>query len=113
MDTRASRMIWSVLGVASLLATPSRAADVVVTLAVGDSFVVEDNTGATERLNVEEATGNISRNGALFVHTTGSDSTFVGEGAGNVSGTPSDDTAFGYGALSAVTTGSYNSAFGL
>ena len=53
------------------LAAPALAADVTVTLPAGDGFVIEDNTGTTERLRVDEATGNISRNGALFVHTTG------------------------------------------
>ena len=55
--------------------------DVTVTLPAGDGFVVKDNTGAIERLRVDEATGNVSRNGALFVHTTGANSTFVGEGS--------------------------------
>ena len=32
---------------------------------------------AVERLRVDEATGNVSRNGALFVHTTGNASTFL------------------------------------
>ncbi len=63
------------------------AADVTVTLSAGDGFVVEDNTATIERLRVDEATGNISRNGALFVHTTGTENTFVGEGAGNTSTT--------------------------
>ena len=54
-----------------------------VQLPAGDGFVVKDNTGTIERLRVDEATGNVSRNGALFVHTTGVRNTFVGEGAGN------------------------------
>ena len=35
------------------------------------SFTVKNSTGAIDRFSVDEATGNISRNGALFVHTTG------------------------------------------
>ncbi len=60
-----------------VLAAPAQAADVTVTLPAGDGFVIEDNTAA-DLLRVDEATGNISRNGALFVHTTGTDNTFVG-----------------------------------
>ena len=52
------------------LAAPAHAADVTVTLPAGDGFVIENNTSSTERFRVDEATGNISRNGALFVHTT-------------------------------------------
>ena len=52
-------------------ATSVQAAGVTVTLPAGDGFAVEDSTLPTpvERLRVDEATGNISRNGALFVHT--------------------------------------------
>ena len=49
--------LLSVLSLASLIATPALAVDVVVKLGAGDSFVVDDNAGAIERLNVEEATG--------------------------------------------------------
>ena len=95
------------------LAHPALAGDVEVTLGVGDGFVVEDNTGAIERLRVDEATGNISRNGALFVHTTGgSANTFVGGGAGNLANTGTGSSAFGSDALSSNTTGNYNTAFG-
>ena len=94
------------------LAAPALAADVTVTLPAGDGFAVKDNTATIERLRVDEATGNISRNGALFVHTTGTDNTFVGEGAGNTSTTGSDNAAFGGSALSSNSTGIHNSAFG-
>ena len=43
----------------------------IYTLPAGDGFAIEDNTATIERLRVDETTGNISRNGALFVHTTG------------------------------------------
>ena len=92
------------------LAAPALAADVTVTLDAGFGFVVEDNTGTTERLRVDEATGNISRNGALFVHTTGTDSTFVGEGAGNLATSGAGISAFGSNALSSNTTGASNAA---
>ena len=58
--------------------------DVTVTLDAASGFVVQDNTTTVERLRVDEATGNVSRNGALFVHTTGANNTFVGVGAGNL-----------------------------
>lgn len=96
----------------ALLSPAALASDVEIQLGAGDSFVIKDNTGTIERLAADEATGNVSRNGALFVHTTGSDSTFVGVGAGNASSTANDNTAFGTGALTAATSGSYNSAFG-
>jgi hypothetical protein len=90
---------------------PALAADVTVTLDAGSGFVVEDNTATTERLRVDEATGNVSRNGALFVHTTGT-STFVGAGAGNLSTTGFGNAAFGEFALRFNTTGGSNSVFG-
>ena len=77
------------------LATPAAAADVTVTLGATDGFVVEDNTATIERLRIDEATGNVSRNGALFVHTTGTNNTFVGEGAGNTATTGYRNSAFG------------------
>ena len=55
------------LGILTLLSPPARAADVTVQLPAGDGFVVKDNTGTVERLRVDEATGNISRNGALLL----------------------------------------------
>jgi len=96
-----------------ILATPALAADVTVTLDAGAGFVVEDNTSTIERLRIDEATGNISRNGALFVHTTGTFNTFVGESAGNTGTTGiGANSAFGKNALSSNTTGFQNSAFG-
>ena len=100
------------LGLLSPLAPAALASDVEIQLSAADAFVIKDNTGAIERLAVDEATGNVSRNGALFVHTTGTDGTFVGVGAGNALATASDNTAFGADALTASTSGSYNSAFG-
>src|SRR5215471_179543 len=76
------------------VARSARAGDVSVQLDSGAGFSLKDNTGAIERLRVDEATGNVSRNGALFVHTTGGSNLFVGPSAGN-----------------SAITGSYNSAF--
>jgi hypothetical protein len=104
----------SILLISSVfLAFPAWAGDVEVQLGAGDGFVIKDNTGALERLRVDEATGNVSRNGALFVHTTGgSNNTFVGEGAGNLSTTGSSNSAFGRNALGSNANGLFNSAFG-
>ena len=75
----------SILLISLFLPTPpALAGDVEVELATGDGFVIKNAGGATERLRIDETTGNISRNGALFVHTTGTENTFVGEGAGNL-----------------------------
>jgi hypothetical protein len=108
---------FAALGVAGLLlatslvfAAPAQAADATVTLDAADDFVFQNNDGTLERLHVDEATGNISRNGALFVHTTGSNSTFVG-GAGSSTTTGHDNSAFAEFALGDNTTGSNNSAF--
>jgi len=65
------------------LAAPALAADVTVELDAASGFVIQNNGASVERLSVDEATGNVSRNGALFVHTTGTNNTFIGEGAGN------------------------------
>src|SRR5262245_45274847 len=95
------------------LAAPALAADVSVKLDAGAGFSVRNGTGAVERLRVGEATGNVSRNGALFVHTTGgANSLFVGPAAGNLSTTGVGVTGVGGSAASAITTGSYVSAFG-
>ena len=95
------------------LAPPALAGDVTVQLDASSGFVIENSTGAIERLRVDEATGNVSRNGALFVHTTGTNNLFVGAGAGNPATTGAGgNTAVGYGALYSNSTGSSNSAFG-
>lgn len=89
-----------------------RAADVDVQLPAGDGFVIQNNAGTVERLRVDEATGNISRNGALFVHTTGSANLFVGYATGGNLSTGYALSAFGRQALQENTTGRNNSAFG-
>jgi hypothetical protein len=110
--THSATLRASLLAASFAFAAPALAADVTVTLPAGDGFVIEDNTGTIERLRVNEATGNISRNGALFVHTTGTDATFVGEDAGNAGATGFRNSAFGVRALNVSTTGTKNSAFG-
>ena len=105
----------SLLAASLAFAAPALAADVTVTLPAGDGFVVKDNTGAIERLRVDEATGNISRNGALFVHTTSlsGNSTFVGRNAGaNVGSFTGRNTGFGWGVLQNSDSTFSNSAFG-
>jgi hypothetical protein len=113
MSSRSHAATLRLLLAASLaFAAPALAADVTVTLDAGAGFVVEDNTEAIERLRVEEATGNISRNGALFVHTTGlAGNTFVGEDAGAVN-VWDNNSAFGYRSLRNNVGGFWNSAFG-
>ena len=107
------RLCALALGVALALAAPAHAGDVSVKLDAGTGFSIKNSTGAIERLRVDEATGNVSRNGALFVHTTGTNNTFVGAGAGNPATSGAGfNSAFGQGALAANTTGVRNDAFG-
>jgi hypothetical protein len=94
------------------LPTSARAGDVSLQLDAGAGFSVKDATATVERLRVDEATGNVSRNGALFVHTTGTNNLFVGAGAGNPATTAVSNSGFGAGTLAATTTGYANSAFG-
>jgi hypothetical protein len=110
----AIRLFTPALGVVLALERSALAGDVSVKLDANAGFVIENSNGAIERLRVDEATGNVSRNGALFVHTTGAPSNlFIGPGAGNTSTSGSGgNTAVGYGALSSNSTGSSNSAFG-
>jgi hypothetical protein len=107
------RHFTPVLGVVLALERPALAGDVSVELDANAGFVIESNGGAIERLRVDEATGNVSRNGALFVHTTGANNLFIGAGAGNPATTGAGgNTAVGYGALYSNSTGAANSAFG-
>jgi len=107
------RLCSLALGVALALASPALAADVSVQLDAGAGFSVKNSTGAIQRLRVDEATGNLSRNGALFVHTTGTHNTFVGVNAGNTSTTGyGRNSAFGSYALRYNTTGRNNAAVG-
>ena len=108
------RLSTLALAAAFALAPPALSADVSVQLDAGTGFSLKNSTGAIQRLRVDEATGNVSRNGALFVHTTGTSNTFVGVNAGNTSTTGlGRNSAFGDSALLNNTTGSYNSAVGM
>ena len=101
------------LGITTLLASPGLAADTVFVLDDTFGFVIEDDTTTIERLRVDEATGNVSRNGALFVHTTGASNLFVGPDAGDLGTTgPGRNSAFGDSALTSLTLGQDNAAFG-
>jgi len=94
-----------------MLPTAAFSADVTVELDAASGFVIQNNGATIERLRVDEATGNISRNGALFVHTTGG--TFVGPNAGgSLNSTGFANSAFGGGTLYYNSTGNRNSAFG-
>src|SRR6202008_2522164 len=89
------------------------AGDVSVKLDMGAGFSVKNSTGAAERLRVDEATGNISRNGSLFVHTTGPSNLFIGQGAGNpaiLAG--AGNTGVGRGVRGADTFGYSNTGLG-
>src|SRR5215470_13889180 len=83
--TRSARSgfgICMLLAVALVAARSAEAGDVSVQLDAFTGFVIKNSAGS-ERLRVDGGTGNISRNGALFVHTTGATSnTFVGVNAG-------------------------------
>ena len=48
------------LGILTLLSPAALAGDVEVQLPAGDGFVIKNNTGAIERLRIDEATGNVS-----------------------------------------------------
>ncbi len=109
-----SLRLWALaLGVALAVGSPALAADVSVQLDAGGGFSIKNSTGAVQRLRVDEATGNLSRNGALFAHTTGPTNLFVGPNAGNVSTSGfGGNAAFGYSALRNLTTGGANAAVG-
>jgi len=57
-------------------------------------------------------TGNITKNGTLFLHNFGTDNTFLGINAGNLTTTGPLNTASGFFALSSLTTGSANTGSG-
>ncbi len=56
--------------------------------------------------------GVLTKGGTPFLHNFGTNNTFVGSGAGNLSLTGASNTAVGTSALQASTSGYYNSAFG-
>jgi hypothetical protein len=112
LDPRPIWLCTLVFGVA-LAQAPPGLAQIVETPSAGSHWRVDNSNNSITRLRVDEATGNISRNGFLFVHTTGgSTSTFVGNNAGNTATTGTANTAFGSYALNDNTTGAFNSAVG-
>jgi hypothetical protein len=95
------------------LAGSLRADDVTLTLGAGGGLSVRNNTGATERLRVDEATGNLSRNGALFAHSSGATtSLYLGAEAGSTGSTGTENTGLGFRSLFGNTTGFRNTALG-
>jgi hypothetical protein len=94
-------------------AGPALAGDISLRLDTGSGFSIRNGTGLIERLRVDEATGNVTRNGSLFVHTTGNNNLFVGAGAGDLATSGGGfNTAFGIASLSDITTGTDNAAVG-
>jgi hypothetical protein len=112
-DARASRTrLWLACSI-SIVALPGAAADdFVISVPNGAGFVVKTLSSSVDSFRVDSITGNISRNGALFIHTTGFASLFVGASAGNTAVTGAQNTGIGFGALTGITSGSNNSAFG-
>ncbi len=70
------------------------------------------DTGNIDLDNSTTTTGNITKNGARFLHNFGTDNTFLGQNAGNFSMTGNFNTATGLNALSNNTTGQWNVAAG-
>jgi hypothetical protein len=73
-----------------------------------DGFVIEDSSTPTpiQLLRVDEATGNLSKDFQLFLHTTGTSNTFVGATAGPAITSGEKNAAFGSSALAANQEGS-------
>ncbi len=63
--------------------------------------------------NSTTTTGNIYKNGTLFMHNVGSGNTFAGANAGNLSMSGTDNTSYGAGSMQNNTTGIQNTAVGL
>jgi hypothetical protein len=70
------------------------------------------NPGNINLTSSSASSGNILKNGSLFLHNFGTDNTFVGLAAGNVTMTGSYNTANGIQALTTNTTGGANTATG-
>jgi len=69
-------------------------------------------TGNITLVNSTATAGNILKSGVPFLHDFGSQSTFLGENAGNFTMTGGNNTAIGWRALSSNTTGINNTANG-
>jgi hypothetical protein len=70
------------------------------------------NTGNLDLDGSTATTGNITKNGAPFLHNFGNQNTSVGVNAGNLTTTGGDNTASGAEALTSNTSGSNNTAIG-
>jgi len=84
-------------------------------LATANTFA-GTQTIATGNLDLDASTattGNITKNGARFLHTFGTNNTFLGVNAGSLAMTGANNTASGFGALGSNTAGSNNTALGL
>jgi hypothetical protein len=81
-----------------------------LTLTSGDISVVAGNVNLPTTSTAND--GVIQVNSARFIHSYGTQNTFVGSGSGNFSLTGLHASAFGYSALSSLTDGGSNSAFG-
>ncbi len=74
----------------------------------GPSDVPENLT----MVNSTATAGNILKGGVLFLHNFGTNNTFLGSNAGNLTMTGTNNTASGNGALSSIATGCCNTASG-
>jgi hypothetical protein len=63
-------------------------------------------------LDLDAATGKITKNGTDFLHDTGINNTFLGIKAGSSIGSGSRNTALGDGALASLVTGTDNTSIG-
>ena len=72
-----------------------------------------DVPGNLTMTNSTETQGNILKNGVLFLHNFGSENTFLGGDAGNLTMSGSDNTAVGTVALQSNTSGDWNTAVGV
>ncbi len=97
-------------------ATPASMAGTIVSRDASGSFsastVTLSGDVALPNSSADGSAGIITLGGALFLHNFGSNNTFVGSAAGNLSTTGMNSAAFGTSALTANTTGGDNNAFG-
>jgi hypothetical protein len=69
-------------------------------------------TGNLRLPNTTSSSGVIYVNGSRFIHSRGSNNTFVGINSGSLSTNSDYATGFGYSALNSITSGTHISAFG-
>jgi cell division protein FtsB len=99
--------------------SPGKISGIAATLGVNTfsgSQTVNGDIGITGNLRIGDSTamgGNVLKGGALFIHNFGTNNTFIGKGAGNLTMTgDGNNTAAGSLALTSNTTGSFNIALG-